>query len=290
MPLVLKLCNLGAVLVSVGVNFVRRGERNAEGKSGVGRIAEAYDHVAVPKGPAFAIWGLIFLWNLVFAFVQLFTDMFDHTFGYSFCAWFCLGQLAQGIWNPIFQATDVTKNDKGGDVYLWVANAMLLAMPIAFMQCCKGLAALEPGSTAYWVSYGITINAAWILLAAGLTVSLSARAAGLKGAPLSAVAIIVLVGTIVLELYITGFFGRDPYGSPTAFLTVGAWALFWVFMHLKGYPAKESDNDDQPSASLVHAQRILFLYGSDFVIFYKWTSLVALGLFVVLEVLLCIRK
>merc|ERR1712179_892831 len=102
-------------------------------------------------------------------------------------------------------------------------------------------------------------------------------AARLEGAPLSAVALIVLAATVTLELYITGLVGSNPYNFPTAFFSVGVWALFWVFKSLKDMPAVECE----------HAKRIMPVYGSNFVVFYKWCAFVLLWVFVGLEVLVC---
>merc|ERR1712012_473048 len=132
---------------------------------------------------------------------------------------------------------------------------------------------------AYWCAFGITVNAAWVLLAAGLAINQAARAIGLQGAALSAAAIAVLGATIVLELWITGLIGSDPFHAPLAFFPVATWALLWIFANLKDVAAAESD----------HAKRILPLYGSTFVEAYKWIAVVVAGAFVGLEVVLCVR-
>lgn len=240
----------------------------------------------MPKGGAFSIWGLIYLWTLVFVGVQAGTDMFD-TILPDLTPWFCAGQLMQGIWVKLFTESDVEKAPTGGDPTLWAANVLLLVTPAPFLKACEVLGSgLQPGGAAYWFSYGITINTAWVLLAAGLTVNQSAVAAGMQGSAASAIAIIVLAVTFSLELWITGLIGSNPFNYPTAFFSVGIWALFWVFMNLK-YIGEGQEISERDSG---HEKRMLQIYGSKFVGAYKWLALLILVCFVALEILVCVRK
>lgn len=282
--MLLKVCNVAAAVINVGLNGVfGKPKKNSDGsmaKGGVKALSETYDHVGMPAGPAFGIWGLIFLWTLVFAGAQACTNMFDEILP-DFTPWFCAAQIMQGAWVAFFVSSDPEKASKGGDVPLWVSTVMLVVfIPICFLKAVECLAVLQDGTAAYWISYGVTINTAWILLAAGLTVNTAARAVGLQGVMLSAAAISVLSGTVCLELYITGLIGSNPYNSPTAFFSVGVWALFWVFHNLKDVSSEESE----------HGKRIMFLYGSTFVNGYKWLALLTMFSFVGLEYLVCMRK
>merc|ERR1712083_455964 len=137
----------------------------------------------------------------------------------------------------------------------------------------------QTSGAAYWLSFGITINAAWVLLAAGLAVNQAARVLGLEGTTLSSVAVVVLTGTVCLEFWLTGLIGDNPFKSPLAFFPVATWALGWVFFHLKTISAEENP----------HAKRILPLYGSSFIIFYKWCALILAVVFIGLEVVLCTK-
>lgn len=273
MSVFLKGCNVAAFAADIALNY-RFGGNQVE-------QSEAFDTVAVPMGPAFAIWGLIFTWVLVFVGVQTFTPLFDEILP-ALTPWFCASQLMQGCWVPIWSRASPEKADKGGDVWFWLASVVLVATPVGHLKACQVLADVDPG-TPYWVSYGITVNAAWIIMAAGLGLNMIARVAGLRGAALFAVALSVLAGTVYLELNITGLIGDSLFGaynSPTAFFSVAIWALFWVFRYLKNIPAEESS----------HANRILPLYGSTFVVFYKWVALLLLLVCIVLEAVVCMRK
>lgn len=268
----LKGCNLAAFATDIFLN--------ASYGRGISKLAESYDHVAIPKGPAFSIWGSIFLWEFVFVTVQACSAMFDDILP-SLTPWFCLSQLMQGFWVAIYTKSNPENKDKGGDMWFWLSTLLLVATPPAFLEACKVLTGVSAGAP-YWISYGITVNTAWVLLAAGLTVNGAAVGAGLRGAALSATAILVLALTVTLELYITGLIGSNPYNTPTAFFSVGIWALFWVFMYLKDIPSTSDLSE--------HGKRILPLYGSNFVVFYKWCALVLMLTFVCLEVAVCMRK
>eukprot|EP00928_Gymnodinium_smaydae_P080921 TRINITY_DN64521_c0_g1_i1.p1 TRINITY_DN64521_c0_g1~~TRINITY_DN64521_c0_g1_i1.p1 ORF type:complete len:301 (+),score=53.50 TRINITY_DN64521_c0_g1_i1:65-904(+) len=278
MLLVLKACNLGSAIINVFLNFYF-GKPKGDGKPTIASLSEAYDHVAIPAGPAFAIWGLIFVWTLVFAFVQIATDMYDAVLP-ALTPWFCASQLMEGFWVPLFLSSDPAKKRQRGDLSLWLSNVLLISTPPVFLKVCLVLGTLTTGSSAYWISYGVTINAAWVLLAAGLTVNICGVAAGLEGTPLSAVAVVVLSATVVLELYITGFIGNNPFNSPTAFFPVAIWALFWVCKNLKNITSEGHER----------GKRILPLYGSSFARIYLAAAAVALVAFVALQTVLVINK
>jgi len=265
--LMLKCCNVAAFALDVTLNAL--GNRDKDKSIKV--LSEAYDHVAMPAGPAFAIWGIIFSWELVFLVAQFFVSDFDELLP-TLTPWFCATQVMQGAWVVLFTRTDPSRVGHGGDVWIWVSTILLLATPPAFLQVVAVLA--DASGAAYWLSFGMTINAAWVLLAAGLTVNQAARAVGLEGASLSAVAMVVLAGTVYLELWITGIVGENQLNSPAAFFPVATWALLWIFSHLKSLSA-----DMNP-----HAKRILPLYGSNFILFYKWSALSLAILFIALEI------
>jgi len=272
MSMLLKGCNVAAYAVSIFL--MKAGGNNQKEQSA------AFGTVANPMGAAFAIWGLIFAWVLVFVVVQACTGLFDELLP-ALTPYFCASQLIQAIWIPIWSKANGEKADKGGDVWFWVASVVLLSTPLPHLKACQVLADVDPGA-AYWVSYGITINAAWVIMAAGLGVNMMAKVAGLKGTALSSVALFVLAGTVYLELNITGLIGGGLFGvynSPTAFFSVAAWALFWIFMNLKNIPEEDSD----------HAKRILPLYGSTFVVFFKRLILLLILVCVGLEATVCMR-
>lgn len=263
-----KCCNVAAFALDMVLNATA-------GKS-IKDLSEAYDHVAMPAGPGFAIWGIIFSWELVFLVAQFFISDFDGILP-TLSLWFCATQIMQGVWVVLFTKTDPKLVGHGGDVWLWTSTALILATPPAFLQLVAALAGSS--GSAYWLSFGMTINAAWVLLAAGLTVNQAARAVGLEGASLSAVAVAVLAGTVCLELWITGLIGDNQYKSPVAFFPVATWALWWIFSHLK--------TDDPAHAGASHAKRILPLYGSNFILFYRWSAATLAIVFVGLEIKLC---
>mmetsp|Transcript_84305 Transcript_84305/g.161184 ORF Transcript_84305/g.161184 Transcript_84305/m.161184 type:complete len:286 (+) Transcript_84305:48-905(+) len=267
MALLLKCCNLGAYVADMALN--------AKFGKGIKDLSGVYDHVAMPAGAAFSIWGIIFTWELVFVVAQFFMTGFDDILPKLTC-WFCATQLMQGLWVPLFTQSNPESVTSGGDAWFWVSTLLLIVTPAAFLKLVAALADLS--GAAYWVSFGMTVNAAWVLMAAGLTVNMAARAVGLEGAPLSAVALVVLAGTVCLELWITGFVGDNHWKSPAAFFPVATWALLWIFSNLR---TVASGSDD-------HAKRILPLYGSSFAVFFKWCALTLAVLFVVLEVALCI--
>jgi len=241
---------------------------NAVAGRGIKDLSEAYDNVATPAGPAFSIWGIIFTWEAVFVVAQFFDISGFVDVLPELSPWFCLTQLMQGLWVPLFTRTDPARAGSGGDVWLWVSTVLLVCTAPCFMKVVAILATLPPAGAAYWFSLGITVNAAWVLLAAGLSVNQAGRALGFAGAPLATVAVTVLSVTVCLELWITGLVGAAPFASPKAFLPVATWALLWVFYSLRKLP---SDVDD-------HGKRILPLYGSNFIQFYKWSALLlALG-------------
>jgi hypothetical protein len=274
-PLVLKLLNLVAFVVNIAFNKIGNAKQDKKGGA-IKVIADAYDHVALPKGAAFAIWGIIYAWELIFVVAQFFVPEFDGRLE-IIAPWFVCGQLLQGTWVLIFTKTDPEGVGKGGDACFWVSTVLLLATPCAFLQTVASCSSLT--GVAYWLALGITVNAAWVLLAAGLAINQAARAIGLEGTALSATAMVVLISTIGLLFWITGLVGNNPFHTPRAFFPVATWALFFIFQNLKDAAAGESD----------HAKRILPLYGSSFIEIYKWTCIALAVAFIGLEIVVCVK-
>eukprot|EP00929_Paragymnodinium_shiwhaense_P060411 TRINITY_DN30176_c0_g1_i1.p1 TRINITY_DN30176_c0_g1~~TRINITY_DN30176_c0_g1_i1.p1 ORF type:complete len:291 (-),score=36.51 TRINITY_DN30176_c0_g1_i1:423-1295(-) len=233
----------------------------AAGKN-IGRLSAAVDHVALPAGPAFAIWGLIYLWTGVFVIAQFFPAAGLDGAIAAITPYFVAAQFVQALWVFCFTSLDPDKVGKGGDIYLWVSIILLVGLVYPYMKAVEAAAELPRDSTGYWFAYGISINAAWVLLAAGLSINQIGRGLGWEGLPLMLTALFVVAATVGLELWITGFVGEAPFGSPTAFLSVATWAFFWVFMNLRKFPQEEDG----------HTTRLLPLYGSNFISFYKWMA------------------
>lgn len=260
---VLKCCNAAAFAVDIFLN-VRYG-------SGIGRLSAAYPHVAKPAGAAFAIWSLIFAWTLVFVLAQAFSGMFDKLLP-SLTPWFCLAQLMQGAWVPAFTSSDPAAASDGGDVAFWLSLVLLVCTAPVFLKAVAVVSSIQK-EQAYWISYGITINAAWILMAAG--VSLNMASVAFRHSSLSTIAMIVLVTIVCVELWITGLVGNDPFDSPTAFLPVAAWALFWVCVQL---------------GDAEHVARISPLYGSNFISVYRCCAALLFGFALGSQVIVVRRK
>lgn len=266
-PLFFKCCNLVAFVLDMVLCGAGAG-RNMMG------LTHAYDHLGNPASPAFSIWGIIFTWEAVFVGVQFFLGSDSDSLLTKLCPWFCATQLMQGLWIPLFTNSDPSLAAQGGDIWFWSSTILIVSIVPCFLKVVAVLSSLETGSTVYWLTFGLTINAAWILMASGLALAMSARALGFVGTPLCVWSLVVLILTVCLELWITGFCGTDSLRSPPAFLLVAAWALYWIFFSLKGYPPEEND----------HVKRLLPLYGSSFMTFYKWCTLVLIIVFLALEV------
>jgi hypothetical protein len=265
-PLVLKLCNVAAFGIDMGLN--------AGSGQNIKELAEVYDHIFMPPPAAFSIWGIIFAWELIFIVSQFLVADFDHVLP-SLTPWFCLTQIMQGLWTPLFTKTEPSRAGHGGDAWLWISSVILVCTPAAFLQVINALSTTT--GAVYWLSLGITINAAWVLFAAGLSINQAARAIGLQGTALSALTLMVLAWIVYLELWITGFIGEDKFSSPVAFFPVATWAFSWIFSNLGGFSTDTN----------AHVKRLLPLYGSNFVFFFKWTAFALAVGSMLLEFRLC---
>lgn len=259
----LKFCNVAAYGIDIALNA-------GFGKN-IGSLSDAYDHVGTPAGPAFSIWGLIFTWELVFLVAQAFTGMFDKMLP-TLTPWFCLAQLMQGLWVPLFTASDPANVGNGGDLAFWTSTLVLVSTAAVFLKVVSVMSSIE-ASAPFWISYGITINAAWVLMAAGLSLNMSGVALGLSFC--SVIVMLVLMLTVILQLYIGGFLGSDPFGSPTAYFPVFAWALFWVFMNL---------------GDAEHVARISSNFGNGFNTFYRICAVLLIVFALVSQVMVVMRK
>lgn len=262
----LKFCNVAAYAIDIFLN--------ARYGSGIGRMSGAYDSIGKPAGSAFSIWALIFGWTLVFVSAQACSGMFDKLLP-ALTPWFCLAQLMQGAWVPVFTASDPESASAGGDLAFWTSVALLVCTAAVFLKAVSILSCIQV-ELAYWISYGITINAAWVFMAAGVNLNMAAAALGSGHASALCVsATFVLMLTVCLELWITGLVGSDPFESPTAYLPVAAWALFWVCAHL---------------GEAAHVSRISPLYGTSFIVFYRGCAAILFGLALVSQAVVVWRK
>merc|ERR1712032_1662150 len=122
---------------------------NAKFGKNIGALSEDLDHVGLPAGPAFGIWGIIFAWELVFVVVHLFVDDFDKLLP-SLTPWFCATQLMQGLWVPLFTAANPASVGQGGDIWLWASILLFVPLVLAFLQLLAVLA--STAGRAYWLS------------------------------------------------------------------------------------------------------------------------------------------
>lgn len=276
-PQLLKLCNVAALVLPQVLNSVLPADNQRS-------LSEAYDHIANPGGPAFLIWPVIFLWETIFLVSQFLIYDYDDIMPKLTPA-YCTTQFLQALWLQLFNRTDPSKIDKGGDFWIYSSTVVLIAIPLAFFPAVRALS--DMSGRAYWLSLGITVNAAWVVLAAGLSVNMSALALGLRGGDLELLSIAVLVVTIVIELWITGFIPIFKVQlNNLAFLPVAIWALGWIVHHLNG-GWNILDLATVSAEGNSHVERILPLYSSNYIMFYKWTALVLVFIFIALEIRLC---
>ncbi|NHF60609.1 tryptophan-rich sensory protein [Flavobacteriaceae bacterium TP-CH-4] len=218
----LALLNLLSVVLVIAVNYLSQALRL--NNTTIGEISVRYDNLFTPASYAFAIWGLIFLGLLAYAFFQIkrafLSDRksgFIEQTGY----WFVLANVLNAAWVFAF-------------VYEYTGLSVLIMLGILFSLIKIILntdmerfdAPIEIIAFAWWP---ICIYSGWIAVATIANISAYLVKVGWDGTPFSESTwtIVMIVIATLLNLAII------QKRNMREFAAVGVWALFAIFFRHK---------------------------------------------------------
>jgi hypothetical protein len=172
-----------------------------------GDVSRKYDTLVTPAGYAFAIWGLIFLGLLGFAFYQALPSQRHNPRFRTAGPWYILNGIGNAIWSPIFNQEWI---GIALMVILIMVGSLFMVMEHLRINPRTELAMMrpvKPGET--WLArLPFSIYFGWLSVATLLNITLWFRATGfdLSGVsePIWAVGLLVLgliVGAVLFNRY-----------------------------------------------------------------------------------------
>uniref|UniRef100_A0A7S2VTG5 Uncharacterized protein n=1 Tax=Zooxanthella nutricula TaxID=1333877 RepID=A0A7S2VTG5_9DINO len=189
-------------------------------------LSDEYPTYVTPDGATFAIWGFIYLFEMVLVVAQLFPS--EHAEGLlaSQCLWtglsarkrLILAFLLNGVWLPVFN------NER-----FWAALAIMAAYFATLLSVYSdvNVGVTEGVLETVALSTGIAMNASWIVVALLVNVFFCGAFVGWKdrygvaGSVPAAVVAAAAVAAIGCE--------RAARGGDLAWAFVAAWALRGIF-------------------------------------------------------------
>ncbi|TQM05743.1 hypothetical protein FB548_3486 [Pseudoxanthomonas sp. 3HH-4] len=124
-----------------------------------GAISDRYPTLIVAAGYAFAIWGLIFLWDVAFSAWQAFSRRAVATPLAGIRPWAAAGFALTAVWMPVFSLK-----------LFWLALPIIWGALACLLVCALTLSAARtetPGSTV-WAWAPLSLHAGWLSMAAFL--------------------------------------------------------------------------------------------------------------------------
>jgi len=189
-------------------------------------ISDSHPTYVSPDGPTFAIWGMIYLLELVLVVVQAMPSERTEQLLSQRCPWTGLDVrqrlicafLANGVWLLVFN------NEK-----FWAGLAIMAAYLALLVSVYSDLnvGATRTSFEAVTLTAGVAMNTSWILVAFILSLFFCAGTAGwqdehgVAGSPSAAAVVVVLVA--VLGCW------RAIAGHDLAWAFAAAWALRGIF-------------------------------------------------------------
>lgn len=170
-------------------------------------------------GYAFAIWGVIYLWLLVYAFRQLFTRAGGEAPIRRHLGWpSALAMFGIGTW-VVAAAFD----QELGTIILIVGSLLILLVPL--LANSSAIRALPRGDRERWLTvWPVTLLAGWLTVAAPVNVITVVTGNGDLPTALSPTgwAILAVVAVALIALFVTSRLRTLAYGLPIAWGLTGA--------------------------------------------------------------------
>jgi hypothetical protein len=208
----------------------------------VGAQSARFRTLVVPAGYAFAIWGLIFLLDALFAAWQALRARAHDPGLQRLRLPATLGFACTALWMPVF----VQQAYAAAVVVIWLALALLLAALLAVARAGAGSAAASPlaavalGLHAGWLSLAAFVNTAQLALASGWTTPTAQL-------PLS---LLLWAGAAALLLLVQRALGPCRLAL-LAYTAAAAWGLVGVVLAQHGSPLPGADTSAQVATALL---------------------------------------
>ena len=193
-----------------------------------GEVSDRYPTLIVAAGYAFAIWGLIFLWDVVFGAWQAFSSRARQAPLAGVRPWAAAGFALTALWMPVFSQQ-----------LFWLALLIIWSALGCLLVCALKLSAARegtPGLTA-WAWAPLSLHAGWLSMAAFLNTAQVIVAYRLL--PTDAMlpwTLVLFAAAAVLLLW-----SNQRMRGNLPFAAAALWALAAVYVKQSGWALPGSD-------------------------------------------------
>ena len=190
-----------------------------------GAISDRYPTLIVAAGYAFAIWGLIFLWDMVFGAWQAFSRRAATDPLAGIRPWAAAGFALTAVWMPLFSAG-----------LFWVCVLVIFAALAALAWCAVQLSGdAGRGRRLAWVA--LSLHAGWLSLAAFLNLAQTLVAFELlSSSRMLGWSLVLWAVAAALLLALNARMRGNP-----VYTAVALWGLFAVWIKQTGWPLAGSN-------------------------------------------------
>lgn len=193
-----------------------------------GAISDQYPTLIVAAGYAFAIWGLIFLWDVAFGVWQAFARQAAAPPLARIRPWAAAGFALTAIWMPVFSRE-----------LFWLALLIIWAALACLLACALKLSAARtdtPGITV-WAWAPLSLHAGWLSLAAFLNTAQVIVAYRLLPTDAMLPWTLVLFAAAAAMLLVA----NQRMRGNLPFVAASLWALAAVYVKQSGWTVPGSD-------------------------------------------------
>jgi hypothetical protein len=209
--------NLFGYIVNAIVTFAASGifgfPDNAE-------LSEKYQTLVTPSGITFAIWGIIFLSQGIFAVVQMLPKYCSAILvqeGVSY--WYFVACIFQSLWTFAF-----------GYEVLWLSVIFMGGILVSLFQIFKNQSRIESDLAEFWLfKFPFSIHVGWIAAAFAVNVNVLVFAAGAPAKVQLTWAVLTLLYVITVAAYGLAFSSPFDFTLPLVLL----WASIGIASELK---------------------------------------------------------
>ncbi|MCM4171754.1 hypothetical protein DHD32_09690 [Arenibacter sp. TNZ] len=219
----LSIINLLSVVLVIAVNYISQAVRIND--TTIGELSQRYTNLFTPASYAFAIWGLIFLGLLAYAFFQIKVVFFDRkelAFIKQTGNWFAFANVLNALWVIVF-----AYNYMGLTVII-IAGILISLLKIIINTNMERWDAPKEIIVFSW--WPICFYSGWITVATIANIALYLTKIGWNGAFLTEVQwtiVLIIVATLINLVIIYKRNMRE-------FAAVGVWALFAIYIRHQG--------------------------------------------------------
>lgn len=209
--------NLVGYLINVIVTFAAS---SIFGFPDNAQLSEKYQTLVTPSGITFSIWGIIFLFQGIFAIVQLIPKYRSVTLvqeGVDY--WYFIACIFQSLWTFAF-----------GYEVLWLSVVFMGGILVSLFQIVKKQSTIPSDLTEFWLlKFPFSIHCGWIAAAFAVNVNVLVFAAGAPAKAQVTWAVLTLVYILLMAAYFLVYVSSGDFTIPLVLL----WASIGVASELK---------------------------------------------------------